>query len=272
MASPPTDGTVRVVEGERGTTVVLDRPARRNALTLPMWRQLAEVVADQGGPQDPVGGERPDALVITGAGGYFCSGADLDTLAWAREDPAHAAEFVDAVVTALLTIHVSSRPVVALVEGGAAGGGVEIMAACDSRVALGAPTLVFPFGRHGMTLDDFTRWRLDLLVGSSTAQRLVDGHHVVGAEEARELGLFDGSPPDAALPTSSGPAVGLALDRSHPGDGRGDATGRGTDDATGRGTDDATGAPAYLRPGETLAGAARRAGAPMLAALQTGPP
>lgn len=264
MASPPTDGTVRVVEGERGTTVVLDRPARRNALTLPMWRQLAEVVAEQGGPQDPVRRERPDPLLITGAGGYFCSGADLGTLAWAREDPAHAAEFVDAVVTALLTIHVSSRPVVALVEGGAAGGGVEIMAACDSRVALGAPTLVFPFGRHGMTLDGFTRWRLDLLVGSSTAQRLVDGHHVVGAEEARELGLFDGSPPDASLPTSSGPAVGLALDRSHPRDGSGDATGRGTDDATG--------APAYLRPGETLAAAVRRAGAPMLAALHPGPP
>lgn len=143
-------GGVSVGRTALGQTVVLDRPERRNALTLPMWVELGRVVRELG--------ERSDApLYLRGAGGYFCSGADLDALRWAREAPEHADEFVAGVVECLLSLHAVGREVVAVVEGGAAGGGVEIAAACDRRVVVGEATLVFPFGHHGMSLDDFTR-------------------------------------------------------------------------------------------------------------------
>lgn len=177
------EGAVRLVRTPLGTTVLLDRPARRNALTLGLWVELGRLVRELGDGAGP--------LYLCGAGGYFCSGADLDALRWAREAPEQADEFVTGVVQCLLTIHAVDREVVAVVEGGAAGGGVEIMAACDRRVVVGDATLVFPFGHHGMSLDDFTRWRLHRLVGPAAAERLVDGRHVVGVDEAARLGLVD---------------------------------------------------------------------------------
>lgn len=185
-AGPPRspEGSVRLTRTALGQTVVLDRPARRNALTLAMWQGLGALVRE-------VGDVGEDPLYVRGAGGYFCSGADLDALRHARGGETEAREFVSAVVSALLSIHAVGRQVVAVVEGGAAGGGVEIMAACDRRVAVGHPRLVFPFGTHGMTLDGFTRWRLHRLVGDAEAERLVDGRHVVEAEDALRLGLLD---------------------------------------------------------------------------------
>lgn len=179
-----TDGTVRLVRTSLGQTLLLDRPRRRNALTLAMWQRLGELVRE-------VGAGTGEPLYLTGAGGYFCSGADLDALRHARSGAAEAQEFVSAVVSCLLSIHAVEREVVAVVEGGAAGGGVEIMAACDRRVAVGAPSLVFPFGTHGMRLDGFTRWRLHRLVGDQEAERLVDGRHVVDVKDAERLGLVD---------------------------------------------------------------------------------
>ncbi|MGC5583732.1 enoyl-CoA hydratase/isomerase family protein [Ornithinimicrobium sp. W1665] len=174
---------VRLSTTSLGRTLVLDRPDRRNALTLPMWQELGALVRQVG--------DGPEPLYVVGAGGYFCSGADLGALQHARSGPDDAETFVHAVVSALLSIHALDREVVAVVEGGAAGGGVEIMAACDRRVAVGSPSLVFPFGHHGMVLDGFTRWRLHGIVGDEQAERLVDGRHVVQADEAVRLGLFD---------------------------------------------------------------------------------
>lgn len=210
-AQAAVDGSVRLERTALGTTLVLDRPARRNALTLQMWQDLGALVRRVGDGTDP--------LYVVGAGGYFCSGADLGALQFARSGPDHAEVFVHAVVSSLLSIHAVDREVVAVVEGGAAGGGVEIMAACDRRVALGEPTLVFPFGHHGMTLDGFTRWRLHRLVGDAEAERLVDGRHVVGTDEAVRLGLLDERHDDlaalVALEHARGPAVGTDPDERY---------------------------------------------------------
>ena len=181
---PEADRTIRALDTPLGPTILLDRPERRNALTLPMWQALgARVVELAAGTSGPV--------YLMGAGGYFSSGADLGSLAFARSSEEQALEFVEGVVTCLMRVHLADLEVVAVVEGGAAGGGVEIMAACDRRVAIGAPRLVFPFGHHGMELDGLIRWRLTRLVGEVEAERLVDGRHVVEADEATRLGLFD---------------------------------------------------------------------------------
>jgi enoyl-CoA hydratase/carnithine racemase len=236
-ASPPARPAcpgVRLTTTPLGMTVLIDRPARRNALTLDMWRTLPEQVTR-------LAEQTTGPVHLMGAGGYFCSGADLDALAWARHGEAEAVEFVTAVVGCLMRLHTLDRQVVAVVEGGAAGGGVEIMAACDRRVAIGSPCLVFPFGHHGIELDGLTRWRLGQIVGEDEARRLLDGRHVVEADEARRLGLFDEQHDSleefarAEATPASGPPPG---DRS-----------------------------SYLRPDEDLGAAVGRAAEPMLRAF-----
>lgn len=224
---------MRVVSSPLGPVVLLDRPGRRNALTLDLWRALGARVVE-------LAAQTPGPVYLRGAGEYFCSGADLGSLTFARSDEEQAREFVDGVVTCLMQLHLLDREVVAVVEGGAAGGGVEIMAACDRRVAIGGPRLVFPFGQHGMELDGLTRWRLSGLVGEREAERLVDGRHVVEAEEALQLGLFD-----EQHPTLADLAVAEASRQARP-------------TAAGR---------RFTLPGEELPEAVARASAPMLRAF-----
>ena len=224
---------IRTVVDEGVDVVLLDRPATRNALTAAMWRDLAEAVTrlDRAPTDAPV--------VLRGADGYFSSGADLAALAHARTDRHRAAAFTTAVVGALLALHRARRRTVALVDTGAAGGGVEIMLACDVRVTTGPVGLVFPFGGHGVSLDGFTAWRLTGLVGARDAARLTDGVHRVPDAEVRRLGLVDA--------TVTGPAAAADLARGRPA--------------------------AHRWPG--LAGgevaAASRAAAPMVASLLPGP-
>lgn len=210
------DGRVHVVDSVLGPTVLLERPHRRNALTRELWQDVAEVVQGLG-----TAGVPDDPLYLMGSGGYFCSGADLGALAHARTGPEQAQEFVHDVVRALLTLHAVDREVVAVVEGGAAGGGVEIMVACDRRVAVGSPSFVFPFGQHGMQLDGLTRWRLPQLVGAEEAERLVDGRHVVDTTEALRLGLVDEHHPTlAAFVQAETARAQAAAGRAHrPGSG-----------------------------------------------------
>ncbi len=221
-----------MVDSPLGPAVLLDRPERRNALTLDMWRALGARVVE-------LAAERPGPVYLIGAGGYFCSGADLGALAFAGSGEEPAREFVEGVVTCLMQLHLLEREVVAVVEGGAAGGGVEVMAACDRRVAIGAPRLVFPFGHHGMELDGLTRWRLTELVGEADAERLAEGRHVVAVEEALPLGLFD-----QQHATLADLALAEAARSRSSGSGR-----------------------LFTRPGEELAAAVARASAPMLQAF-----
>lgn len=236
MTSGPHDSSaalIRITPTPVGPALLIDRPERRNALTLQMWRALGDRATE-------LASRTTGPVYLLGAGGYFCSGADLGALEWARSDEAHAVEFVEGVVSCLLTLHLLDREVVAVVDGGAAGGGIEIMAACDRRIALGTPRLVFPFGHHGMTLDGFTRWSLTELLGHDEAERLVDGRHVVEAEEAHRLGLFDeqyATLDEVVAAESARPASPAVPGRS------------------------------YLLDGEDLAAAVARASAPMLTAF-----
>jgi len=165
--------------------VMLDRPHKRNALTVPLWRDLTATIKRLGRLRQAA------PVLLRGAGGYFCAGADLEALAAARASGEAAREFADTVVEAILTVHDSPRPVVAVVEAGAAGGGVELTLACHARVAIGPVQLIFPFGRHGVVPDRFTTWRLAQLVGAETAQHLVTGDHRISGEEAMDIGLLD---------------------------------------------------------------------------------
>ncbi|MFD8251213.1 enoyl-CoA hydratase/isomerase family protein [Streptomyces werraensis] len=118
-----------VEQSGRVVTLTLRRPHRRNAMSTAMLGQLAAVLTDLTGRQ----GAAPGALVLTGAGGTFSSGADTGEPDW--HDLSRRAVRRAHFRTVFAALHEASFPVIAAVEGYALGGGLELALACDLVVA-----------------------------------------------------------------------------------------------------------------------------------------
>ncbi|TNH31060.1 enoyl-CoA hydratase/isomerase family protein [Micromonospora orduensis] len=161
-------------------TVVIHNPARRNAMTAAMWRQLPELL-DRLEP-DP--GVR--AVVLTGAGDAFCAGADLGDLA----------ELLDAgdasiAVAAEERLASFAKPTVAAIRGACVGGGAQLAVACDLRVAADDARFGVPPARLGLVYPAPTTRRLSRLVGPSAAKHLLFTAELIDAERALRIGLVD---------------------------------------------------------------------------------
>jgi enoyl-CoA hydratase len=156
--------------------IALDRPERRNALNVALCRELVDGVGSV-----LAGGAR--AIVVTGAGSSFCSGADLDEV--------YTDGFRDALYAALRAVTDSPVPVVAAVNGPAIGAGTQLAIACDLRV--GAPGAVFgvPTARIGLAVDPWTVRRLAQIAGGGTARALLLACAQVDVGLAHARGLVD---------------------------------------------------------------------------------
>ncbi|NMH99387.1 enoyl-CoA hydratase [Pseudonocardia sp. K10HN5] len=156
--------------------IELDRPERRNALDVAQCRRLVDAMAD-------LQAQGVRAVVVTGAGSSFCSGADFGEV--------YTDGFRDALYAALHAIHDAGLPVVAAVNGPAIGAGTQLAIACDLRVA--APGAVFgvPTARIGLAVDPWTVRRLAQLGGGGTARSLLLACDQIGAELAHARGLAD---------------------------------------------------------------------------------
>lgn len=121
---------VRVEREGAAARLVLDAPARRNALTVPMAEELVAACEDLDADRG-VG-----AVVVCGEGGFFCAGGDRDTLRAAGVDPAAEEPWaaVGAIYSAFARVGELEPPTVAAVRGGAVGAGVNLMLATDLRV------------------------------------------------------------------------------------------------------------------------------------------
>ncbi|SHJ94337.1 enoyl-CoA hydratase [Pseudonocardia thermophila] len=166
--------TVSVTDGVG--LIELDRQERRNALDVEHCRRLAEAV-----PEVVADGAR--AIVVTGAGTSFCSGADFGQV--------YGEGFRTALYTALQAVMDAPVPVVAAVNGPAIGAGTQLAIAADLRV--GAPTAVFgvPTARIGLAVDPWTIRRLEQLAGGGTARSLLLACEQIGVEQAYARGLVD---------------------------------------------------------------------------------
>ncbi|MFC4947703.1 enoyl-CoA hydratase [Pseudonocardia sp. GCM10023141] len=164
--------------------VELDRQERRNALDVEHCGLLAAAVAEV-----LAAGAR--AIVVTGAGTSFCSGADLGEV--------YTDGFRDGLYTALHAITEARVPVIAAVNGPAIGAGTQLAIACDLRVA--APEAVFgvPTAKIGLAVDPWTVHRIAQLAGGGTARALLLACDQIDADLARARGLVDriGSTADA---------------------------------------------------------------------------
>lgn len=176
------NATVLVTRDDRIATITLNRPEALNALIPEMGVALVTLLRDL--DADP----EVRAIVITGAGRGFCSGADLRLLAQGPE--ALDAFSNDPVGGSLpMTMMAMRTPVVAAVNGPSAGVGFVITLLADVRFASPTATFTSAFSRLGLTAEYGSAWLLPRLVGRGRATEILLSGRPVAADEALRIGL-----------------------------------------------------------------------------------
>ncbi len=160
-------------------TLTLNRPHRRNAIDRELWDALGAAltaITDDASVR---------AVVITGAGGAFCAGADLSG-GVSDEHPLRDMRRVNDIA---LLLHELPQPSVAGVDGVAVGAGWNLALGCDLVVATPRARFSQIFARRGLSLDFGGSWLLPRIVGLQQAKRIALLADMVGADEALALGL-----------------------------------------------------------------------------------
>jgi 2-(1,2-epoxy-1,2-dihydrophenyl)acetyl-CoA isomerase len=164
-------------------TITLNRPHVLNAMTLEMFAQLKEVISRAA--------DEPEAevVVLRGAGGNFCSGADLNVLARLRA-PGGTDEALTVINEFLTQLHYMAKPVVAVIEGVAVGAGLNLALHADFVLAAKDAVLQEPFVHIGLTTDFGGTYLLPRLVGMAQAKRLAMLGERISGSEAERIGLI----------------------------------------------------------------------------------
>ncbi len=145
-------------------------------------------------------------LVITGAGRAFCAGQDLETVKQRMSDPQapelgqHLRKLYNPMIMAIRTVE---KPVIAGVNGVAAGAGCSLALACDLRIAAASAGFIEAFINVGLVPDSGSTFTLPRLVGMARAMDIAFTGRKVGAEEALRIGLVNQVVPDDQLPTAT---------------------------------------------------------------------
>jgi 2-(1,2-epoxy-1,2-dihydrophenyl)acetyl-CoA isomerase len=176
-----TDGLRVDIDGPVAT-LTLDRPEALNALTVAvkvaLRRELERIASDHA----------VRAVILTGAGRAFCAGQDLAE----RERPDAAPldeELRDRYNPIIRALRSMGQPVIAAVNGVAAGAGASLAFACDLRIAATDARFVLAFGRIGLVPDSGATWFLPRLVGTARAAEIALGGDPIPADEALRIGL-----------------------------------------------------------------------------------
>ena len=196
LATDPVEVVGGVGEVRVGDVVVLtlSNPAALNALALGTWKRLGALFAQLGAD----GALR--VVVIRGAGGKaFSAGADIAEFPERRMTAAAAFEYNRCIARALDGVISCPAPVVSMVAGLAVGGGCELAAACDVRIASDDSRFGVPIGKLGVTLGHTEARALARLIGPGRLKELVFSGRLLDAAEASAAGLVERVVPRAAL-------------------------------------------------------------------------
>ncbi|HMG17816.1 MAG TPA: enoyl-CoA hydratase/isomerase family protein [Gemmatimonadales bacterium] len=172
-------------------TATLNRPEKANAFDPDMCDDLLEAL------RMLAAADAVRVIVVTGAGRAFCAGADLGVLGTQGEQLVKAGKDI------ALTIRNAPKPVLAAVNGAAAGGGANLALACDYRLASDQASIGQVFHKLGLGPDWGGSYFLPRLTGISKALELVWSARMVQAPEALQLGLFDRVVPHDTLAAES---------------------------------------------------------------------
>jgi 2-(1,2-epoxy-1,2-dihydrophenyl)acetyl-CoA isomerase len=174
-------------------TVTLNRPEARNALDMAMRRELAavldEVEADAGAR----------VLILTGAGGHFCSGGDVKTMREKQHTAAEGRARVELLNAMVLRIVNFPKPTIAMVDGYAVGAGSNLALCCDLIVASERAKFGELFWKIGLVPDGGGTWLLPRVVGLARAKELIFTADIIDAVEAARIGLVNHVVPVADL-------------------------------------------------------------------------
>jgi len=195
---------VRYEVSDEVATITLNRPDRLNSWTGRMHAEYRWALAEADGDR----GVR--VIVVTGAGRAFCAGADFRALSGhvergaydpgTPEDLAMPGFGVDPRFDADFAYHFGlSKPVIAAINGPAAGVGFVLACYCDLRFAAAGAKLTTAHGRLGLPAEYGLSWLLPRLIGLTRANDLLLSSRVVLAEEAETMGLVNGTVPPARL-------------------------------------------------------------------------
>jgi len=173
-------------------TLTLNRPEVLNAITPALLDEVTESL------RDAASGRAVRAVIITGAGRGFCSGQDLRAAA-SEGGLDVGAVLRDHYTPAIRAIRSMDQPVIAAVNGVAAGAGFSLALACDLRIAAESATFVQAFVRIGLIPDLASTYFLPRLIGPARAAELTMLGDTVDAARALELGIVNRVVPDAEL-------------------------------------------------------------------------
>jgi enoyl-CoA hydratase/carnithine racemase len=188
-------------------TLTLNRPRRKNSINPQLWIELAEALVAAGSDRDV------RVVVITGAGGAFCSGADIST-----PDERHPVHKLQLLTDVALALHELPVPTIAKVTGVAVGAGWNLALGCDLVAATPESTFCQIFAKRGLSIDLGGSWLLPKIVGLQQAKRLALLADTITADEALALHLvtwvksaveIDAFVADVAGRLAAGPTVAL---------------------------------------------------------------
>ncbi len=200
------DGSILYEVNDLVAQVTLNRPQTRNALTSQMRRQLAVCLKQAG--DDP----EVRCVVLTGAGAAFCSGQDVKEMAsWAADESTVDKILSSEYLPVIERIRAMPKPVIAAVNGSAAGAGCSLALVCDLRIAAAQASFQQAFVRLGLIPDCGANWMLPRLVGVGRAMEMFLTGRAVAADEAVQIGLVSQVVPgDKLAAVASAVAVQLA--------------------------------------------------------------
>ena len=195
-------------------TITMNRPDRRNALNPEMTQGL--VAAARRATDDP----EVRAVLLKGAGGTFCVGGDVKSMAEGRAPLPFEAKLANLRrgMEVSRILHQMPKPVVAQLDGAAAGAGLSMALSCDLRVASESCKITTAFAKVGFSGDYGGTYFLTQLLGSAKARELYLLSPVLTANEALALGMVTRVVPDAeidaaarelAMSLAQGPSIAL---------------------------------------------------------------
>ncbi len=192
--------STELVTERRGPILVLtlSGPATRNALSPQVYAAGIESV-NMAESDSSV-----SSIIVTGAGGHFCGGGDLQRLAHNRQhDPSHQGQQIDAFHQWIEALRCSPKPVIAAVEGVAAGGGLSLALACDLVVAGDNARFVSAYSRVGLSSDGGASWHLgrQLMRGQALHWLWLGGER--SAQQLQQWGLVHQIEPAGTVLTAA---------------------------------------------------------------------
>src|SRR5262245_49526842 len=197
MVTMATEPEVLVETDGHVACITLNRPERRNAITGRMLQQLTVALHDV--ESDP----EVRCVLLTGAGKGFCSGLDIkDTLAGTgigSSPESFDGASVDIHEVPTTALHLMNTPIIAVINGAAAGYGLDLALSCDMRIGSTSTRLLPGFAKRGVVPESGGTWYLPRLVGWSTACKIAMLGRDLSADESREVGLLDEVVPDDQL-------------------------------------------------------------------------